>query len=322
VFWGVARYRKIPFNRLSRYAQTMRKWTGFGDGDPALEYIRELLEDVDTFNPPGGRAVHPGTRGAIRRDLRIVMARLDRMERSNARMRQTLEGFPFDALPNPKAQPEELVRPGRISIMYLGGYDHITQCSIVALTLETLFEHRANLSDRIPPFQIIVEEAHTFIPSAREGTADAVSLPVLRRMITEGRKFGTGLLLISQRPNRLDETVVSQCNSYLILRLVNPRDQRFVRDIIKNLTAADSKMIPGFGSGQGIVSGQVVRFPLAIHVHWDTDLKDAEIADEDFLTRAREWKPDSSARARAASRSRLENVSKAVAQRRAARGGR
>lgn len=182
-----------------------------------------------------------------------------------------------------------------------------------------MFEHRANLSDRIPPFQTIVEEAHTFIPSAREGTADAVSLPVLRRMITEGRKFGTGLLLISQRPNRLDETVVSQCNSYLILRLVNPRDQRFVRDIMENLTEADSKLIPGFGPGQGIVSGQVVRFPLAIHVQWDTDLKDAEIADEDFLTRAREWKPDPGAQGRTESRSRLETVSKAVANRRRTR---
>ena len=52
---------------------------------------------------------------------------------------------------------------------------------------------------------------------------------------------------------------------------------------MENLTEADSKLIPGFGPGQGIVSGQVVRFPLAIHVQWDTDLKDAEIADEDFL---------------------------------------
>ena len=47
----------------------------------------------------------------------------------------------------------------------------------------------------------VVEEAHTFLPSARESTQDAVSLPVIRRVITEGRKFGTGLMLISQRPS-------------------------------------------------------------------------------------------------------------------------
>ncbi len=285
------------------------------DGDTALEYIRGLLEDVDTFTPPGGRNVHPGTRGAIRRALRIVMTRLERMEKSNARMRETLSGFEFSALPNAKAQPDEIVRPGQISVIYLGGYDHITQCSIAAITLETLFEHRANLSEKIPPFQTVIEEAHTFIPSAREGTADAVSLPIVRRMITEGRKFGTGLLLISQRPSRLDETTVSQCNSFLIMRLVNPRDQNFVRQIMENLTEADAKMIPGFGPGQGIVSGQVVRFPLAVRIQQDDELKGAEIGDEDFVARARSWKPDAGAKSRSESRKRFEAISRAVDQR-------
>jgi hypothetical protein len=79
-------------------------------------------------------------------------------------------------------------------------------------------------------------------------------------------------MLISQRPSRLDETIVSQCNSFLILRLVNPRDQTFVRAIMENLTESDARMIPGFGPGQGIVSGQVVRFPLPVRVKMDTEL--------------------------------------------------
>ena len=138
----------------------------------------------------------------------------------------------------------------------------------------------------------VVEEAHTFIPSMREGTQDAVSLPVIRRIITEGRKFGTGLMLISQRPSRLDETIVSQCNSFLILRLVNPRDQTFVRAIMENLTESDARMIPGFGPGQGIVSGQVVRFPLPVSIKMDTDLLASEIGDEDFFEQAEAWVPD------------------------------
>ena len=107
----------------------------------------------------------------------------------------------------------------------------------------------------------------------------------MRRVITEGRKFGTGLMLISQRPSRLDETIVSQCNSFLILRLVNPRDQAFVRAVMENLPESDARMIPGFGPGQGIVSGQVVRFPLHIRVKMDEDLLAAEIGDEDFFRR-------------------------------------
>jgi hypothetical protein len=275
-------------------------------GDTALEYIeQELLPNVPTFTPPGGGNVHPGTRGAVRRALRIVAERLRRMQASNERMRQTLKDLHFDPLPSAMNQPEQIVRPGQISIIYLGGYDHITQCSIAALTLEALFDHRANLSRRIPPFQTIIEEAHTFIPSAREGTSDAVTLPVVRRMITEGRKFGTGLVLISQRPSRLDETIVSQCNSFLILRLVNPRDQNFVRQIMENLTESDARMIPGFGPGQGIVSGQVVQFPLAVNVKFDEDLLFAELGNEDFISQVEQFRPDE----KASTRTRLGELS-------------
>lgn len=271
------------------------------DGEPTLDYIQRLADTAerDINNPRDKRQVP--TMYAVRRALRIVHDRLVRMRHTSQMMRRSTKlcDFQFEPLPNPFSQPEKIIRPGQTSILYLGGYDHITQCSIAAITLETLFDFRANLTGRIAPFFSVIEEAHTFIPSAREGTTeDAVSLPVLRRLITEGRKFGTGLLLISQRPSRLDETIVSQCNSFLILRLVNPRDQAFVRAIMENLTESDSRMIPGFGPGQGIISGQVVRFPLPIHVRMDTDLLAAEIGDEDFFEQAEAWQPDEDNEAR------------------------
>lgn len=269
------------------------------EGEQALEFIGRLLEqiekDITRPQPPGGLAGNwKGTIGVVRRGLRIVHERLRRMKTTSQQMRSSskLRDLDWEPLPNPFSQPEEIVRKGQVSILYLGGYDHVTQCSIAAITLETLFEFRAALSGRIPPFFGVVEEAHTFIPSVREGTQDAVSLPVIRRIITEGRKFGTGLMLISQRPSRLDETIVSQCNSFLILRLVNPRDQSFVKSVMENLTDSDARMIPGFGPGQGIVSGQVVRFPLPIHVRMDADLLAAEIGDEDFFQQVEDWRPD------------------------------
>lgn len=270
------------------------------NAEAALAYINRLLAQSDTdiqgAQPPAGTGTGnwKGTVGAVKRSLRIVQDKLKRMERTSEQMRASskLKEFDWQSLPNPFSQPEEIVSPGQVSILYLGGYDHVTQCSIAAITLEALFEFRANLTDRIAPFFTVIEEAHTFIPSAREGTQDAVSLPVIRRIITEGRKFGTGLMLISQRPSRLDETIVSQCNSFLILRLVNPRDQTFVRSIMENLTESDSRMIPGFGPGQGIVSGQVVRFPLAVQVKMDDDLLLSEIGDEDFFEQVARWKPD------------------------------
>ena len=264
------------------------------------DYIERLLLAIDkdfaTDTSPTGapRGNWRPTVGAVKRTLRIVLGKLQRMDLASNKLRGTskLRSLPFSQLPNPFSQPEQIIRPGQVSVLYLGGYDHITQCSIVAIVLEALFEFRADLSGRIPPFMTVVEEAHTFLPSAREGTRDAVSLPVIRRVITEGRKFGTGLMLISQRPSRLDETIVSQCNSFLILRLVNPRDQTFVKTVMENLTESDAKMVPGFGPGQGIVSGQVVRFPLPVRIEMDRDLLLSELGDEDFFDQVAAWQPD------------------------------
>jgi len=176
--------------------------------------------------------------------------------------------------------------------------------------LEALYEHRANLSNRIPPFLAVIEEAHTFIPSSREGTGDVPSLETLRKLITEGRKFGTGLVLISQRPSRVDETILSQCNSFLILRLVNPRDQNFVKQIMENLSEQDARMLPGFGPGQGIISGQAVRFPLLVRIRMDEDLIYTGIGDEDFLKQAQAWKPDKHAAVRERAAERFQHLSK------------
>lgn len=286
------------------------------DGDEALEYIGKLLKqvgtDISSQSAPTGLAASSwrGTVGAVKRALNIVQEKLQRMAYTSQQMRQSskLSDLPFEALPNPFSQPEEIINPGQVSILYLGGYDHVTQCSIAAITLEKLFEFRASLSGRIPPFFSVIEEAHTFIPSAKEGTQDAVSLPIIRRIITEGRKFGTGLMLISQRPSRLDETIVSQCNSFLILRLVNPNDQRFVKSIMENLTDADARLIPGFGPGQGIVSGQVVRFPLPVQVKMDNDLLASVIGDEDFFDQVEAWVPDPNTKGRNDMKERMEKV--------------
>jgi hypothetical protein len=280
------------------------------EGEQALDYIERLIVKVETAAANASNQRQIPTMYAVRRSLRIVHGRLAGMRNTSRMMRSSskLKDLSFEALPNPFSRPEEIVSPGQVSILYLGGYDHITQCSIAAITLETLFDFRANLTGRIAPFMTVVEEAHTFIPSSREGTQDAVSLPVIRRIITEGRKFGTGLMLISQRPSRLDETIVSQCNSFLILRLVNPRDQSFVRAIMENLTESDARMIPGFGPGQGIVSGQVVRFPLPVRVKMDDDLRASEIGDEDFFDQSEAWKPDANASTRQRMADSISNV--------------
>ena len=278
-------------------------------GQPVVEYLDILIRvatngasknsDVaDEAAEKGKRFGYP-TWNAVRRSLELVRERLSKMEVSNNRLRRILEGLTFSELPDPESQPEAIIRPRQVSILYLGGYDHLTQSTIVSILMEALFSHRAELSGRIPPFLTVVEEAHNFVPSPKEGTADTPSLETLLKVITEGRKFGVGLVLITQRPSRVDETALSQCNTFLVLRLVNPKDQTYVRSVMENLPESDAARLPGFGPGQGIISGQAVRFPLQVRVEFDEDMVGSRTGDEDFLRQANEWKPDAMAATRA-----------------------
>ncbi|GAB1157863.1 ATP-binding protein [Paenibacillus illinoisensis] len=250
------------------------------------DYIGTLVSRIDNLQvqPTLSRS-----KGALKRALRFVDEKLNAMEASNQQLRTRLDMFDFEELPDPIDNPNRVVSPNQVSILYLGGYDHITQSTIVSILLDALFNHRATMTNRIPPFFTVVEEAHNFIPSHSEGQSDTPSLDSIRRIITEGRKFGTGLLLISQRPSRLDQTILSQCNSFLILRLVNPKDQSFVRQVMENLSESDARMLPAFGPGQGLISGQAVRFPLLVKIKLDDDLVPSTIGDENFIEQAKAW---------------------------------
>ncbi|MDG7000901.1 MAG: ATP-binding protein [Nitrososphaerota archaeon] len=276
-------------------------------GEPVVNYINTLIlvstrladKNKEVTGEDKGKKFTGPTARAVRRSLEIVRDSLIKMEVSNKRLREILNDLTFEELPDPEAQPESVVKPWQVSILYLGGYDHLTQSTIVSILMETLFSHRAELSNRIPPFLTVVEEAHNFVPSSKEGTADTPSLDTLQKVITEGRKFGVGLVLITQRPSRVDETVLSQCNTFLVLRLVNPKDQSYVRSVMENLPESDAARLPGFGPGQGIISGQAVRFPLQVSIKFDEDMVGTRTGDEDFIKQAKDWEPDKHAETRA-----------------------
>jgi uncharacterized protein len=287
-----------------QFYQYLVSATDMADGEPATDYIQRLIDHASAIAskqrqkndhlPEEIAEVRGTTINAAKRSLGFVLSNLRQMEQNNERLRSQprFREYVFEEMPDPFDAPENIVSPGTVSIFYLAGYDHLNQSAIVSIVLEQLFAHRSTLSGLIPPFQAVIEEAHNFIPSRQEGTDETPSLTTIRKVITEGRKFGTGLVLISQRPSRLDETTLAQCNSFLVLRLVNPRDKNFVRSVMENLSEADAGILQSFGPGQGIVSGQAVRFPLLVKVRFDHDLVSQAIGDEDFIGEAGTWKAD------------------------------
>ena len=183
----------------------------------------------------------------------------------------------------------KIINKGQLSILYLKGYEALPASAIVSILLESLFKHRQEIQEEICPFLTIIEEAHNFIPSRSENKDNLPSVDTVRKLISEGRKFGTGIVIISQRPSRLDETIASQCNSQIIFRMVNQKDQRAIRDRSETLDADDSKQLSNLANGQGIISGQVVNFSLPVQIKFDENLLNDDIGNENFISSVENW---------------------------------
>ena len=114
------------------------------------------------------------------------------------------------------------------------------------------------------PFPVfsLLEEAHNFAPA----NADAVSSDQLKTILSEGRKFGVGVGLISQRPGRLDSDVLSQCMTQCIMRITNPIDQNRIAESVESVGRDMLKELPALSKGQVIVSGASVNTPLMLRV--------------------------------------------------------
>lgn len=163
-------------------------------------------------------------------------------------------------LPKP-SEIHEVIQKGKIAVVSLEGYT-THAIAIVANLMRQLLDLR--LEDRVPRFLTVVEEAHNFVSGALE--TPVPSLDILRQIATEGRKYGMGLVLISQRPSRVDSTVLSQCNSFIILKIINPADQKYIRDVVETLGEDDAKLLPDLATGEALITGECVQFPILVQV--------------------------------------------------------
>ena len=246
---------------------------------------REFAKDPAKFS----KSVRPASMYVVVRSLGQVVKKLKNMEQTNFRHRQKMSKLKFEELPDAATEPEKIINKGQLSILYLKGYENLPASAIVSILLENLFKHRQEVEEENPPFLTIIEEAHNFIPSRSEDKDNLPSVETIRKVITEGRKFGTGVMIISQRPSRLDETIASQCNSQIVFRMVNQKDQRATTRDSETLSVDDSKQLPNLANGQGIISGQVVNFSLPVQIKFDADLINDDIGNENFITAVENW---------------------------------
>jgi len=159
---------------------------------------------------------------------------------------------------------KDLAKPGQLSIIDLSEFVRLNEKQmIVTYFARKLFQERHQ--GRIPPFILIVEESHQFCPEGIERQG-AISKGIIETIAREGRKFHASLVLISQRPIQLSTTALSQCNTHILLRIVNPYDLKHIAESSEAITNDLIKSLPGLQVGEAIITGNAVNHPLFVQV--------------------------------------------------------
>jgi hypothetical protein len=166
----------------------------------------------------------------------------------------------------------EMFRPGRCTVLQLSDIEQHEQQVIVATLLRRVNKARVatvrgeadpNGDSHLPyPVFALLEEAHRFAPAGQT----VVSTNILKQILSEGRKFGVGIGLITQRPGKLDQDVLSQCMTQVIMRIVNPVDQDTIAKSVEGAGRQLLQELPALTKGQAVISGVGVNTPVMCRV--------------------------------------------------------
>ena len=153
---------------------------------------------------------------------------------------------------------------------------HIIISVIARMILEALQRYR-KIKEKSLPTVLVMEEAHTFIKRSKEEweaqSASSICCQIFEKIAREGRKFGLGLVLSSQRPSELSPTVLSQCNSFLLHRISNDRDQELIHRLVPDNLRGLLRELPSLPSQQAILLGWAAELPTMVRIN---DLKPDE----------------------------------------------
>lgn len=183
-----------------------------------------------------------------------------------ARVLSEAQSFYSAALSSPTDIYEMVGRPsdkrGRLVIVDLQGLSDTAKQIITALISSEILQAATSKTDPIRPAFLVYEEGHNFAPAG----GAAVSHRIIKKIASEGRKFGVGFAIISQRPSKLDPDVTSQCNTLIAMRLKNPDDQRFISKTSDMVSQADLEELPSLSTGEALIFGRSIAAPLLVKI--------------------------------------------------------
>lgn len=178
-----------------------------------------------------------------------------------------------------------------ITIIDLSGIPFEVLSIVVSLISRLVFDfcfHYKSVktgTDEVP-FLLVLEEAHNYIPQSEGAKYHSVKKSI-ERIAKEGRKYGLSLMIVSQRPSEISETIFSQCNNFVAMRLTNPTDQQYVKRLMPDSVSSITDTLPVLERQEALIIGDSIPIPTIVRIKELTDKPDSN--DINFRT---EWKKD------------------------------
>lgn len=263
--------------------------------DAPIPYVLGDPLRLDEFGEVNGTRYDVGLVGAINaqrptnmnkkdhEDYNKVLRKLDSLMKDE---RLSFMMKPWDGPDDPIASVlAQLIGDGdQLRIVDLSGVPNEvagTASAAIARTLFSLKVWQTAEERAMSPVLLVCEEAPRYVPNSGEAQYEAAQ-GAIRRIAKEGRKYGIGLLLVSQRPSEVESTVLSQCNSWIVLRITNESDREHVRGVLPDSMAGLTKMLSGLRRQEAIFVGQAAMLPSRIMIRDLTEDQLPKSNDIDF----------------------------------------
>jgi len=175
-----------------------------------------------------------------------------------------------------------------IRIIDISGLPNEVAGPLTAVIARLLFQYKVwqtREERERDPVLLVCEEAHRYVPNHGQAEYETAQTAV-RRLAREGRKYGLGLMLVSQRPADVESTVLSQCNSWIILRLTNSVDQEHVGRFLPDSLAGLTKLLPSLVRREAIFVGEAAAIPARIKIR---ELNENQLPDSNDIKFADGW---------------------------------
>lgn len=258
----------------ARQATDERENLGLGNAvtvdSPIYFDLHDMLQQIRDWNTE----MVEGSRGPKQGPLHGVFDRF--LIRFDSRLSDPRFGFMFQPTRysgNPSLA--ELLKEylsvdtgNRMTVLDLSGIPFEAVGAVVSVTCRVIYEFNFWNPQRTRfPILAVFEEAHNYIPNRPEARFAAAKSAV-ERLAKEGRKYGIGIMVVSQRPKELSETVLSQCNTFVAMRLTNPDDQSYVRRLVPDSLAGLLDMLPSLRTGEALIVGDSVVMPTRVLIDY------------------------------------------------------